>query len=136
MGSRAGVNDARIGQRCVNEAGKSEVRRQLICNAGRAGRHAAANGFDIECAEPAAVSTLDQCAARCGSNGGIVVVPQTSAMASFKVTRSPSPLTLGWLARICSTKLVPQRGIPRMNIGSGDGSPTRWWRAIHLASRV
>ena len=35
-GVAAGVNDARVGQGCVNEAGKSEVCRQLICDAGRA----------------------------------------------------------------------------------------------------
>ena len=32
-------------------------------------------------------------------------------------SNSPAPCTFEWLARICSTKLVPERGIPRIKRG-------------------
>ncbi len=33
------------------------------------------------------------------------------------------PSTREWLARICSTRVEPERGSPTMNIGAGLGSP-------------
>ncbi len=37
---------------------------------------------------------------------------------SPKKVNSPVPYTLEWLAKICSTRVVPERGIPTIKIGN------------------
>ena len=37
---------------------------------------------------------------------------------------SPAPETREWLAAICSTRLVPERGMPTTNTGVSDGFPS------------
>ena len=52
---------------------------------------------------------------------GVVRIPCTPLP---KYISSPPPNTCGWLARICSTSVEPDRIIPTMNTGTEDGLPT------------
>ncbi len=57
---------------------------------------------------------------RCGTHsiGALACAPSTAGMASNdrRPSRSsPQPWTRGWLARICSSSVVPERGIPTTN---------------------
>ena len=44
-------------------------------------------------------------------------------LTSGKKFNSSPPKTLGWLDNICSTRVVPERGIPRINIGVASKFP-------------
>ena len=44
--------------------------------------------------------------------------------ASLNAASSPAAKTFGWLARICSIKVEPDRGMPKMNTGAGEASPS------------
>ncbi len=53
-----------------------------------------------------------------------------AAKASGKAAVSPAANTPGWLARICSIRVVPERGMPTMNTGSSEGPPLPAFDAI------
>ena len=59
-------------------------------------------------------------------------VDDSSAIAaSFQNGSSPAPNTAGCEASICSTSVVPLRGMPTMNIGRSDWSPAVRERPSH-----
>ena len=45
-------------------------------------------------------------------------------MGDLQCRRKPPPAISAWLARICSIRLVPERGMPTMKIGLASRSPT------------
>ena len=47
----------------------------------------------------------------------------TRSVARENSSSSPAPNTREWLARICSSSEVPERGMPTMNTGVAAGSP-------------
>ncbi len=49
---------------------------------------------------------------------------------------SPAPWTCGWLARICSISVVPERGMPTMNTGLVLAAPQPTRDANNASSKV
>ena len=56
--------------------------------------------------------------------GNLVTFPQPSLRSWSRHLGSPAPHTEGWLARICSTRVLPDRGRPTTKMGVSSRDPT------------
>src|SRR5579883_3617311 len=115
------VNDTGIGQREMDHPGEVEVSRHLIgyMRSGRRMlselRHVA--GTDL--AQQGVISRWNEF--RVWKQVAVGSVQRRQRLP--KALSSPAPCTSGWLARICSTSVEPERGMPRTKMGTAEGSP-------------
>ena len=127
-----GVNDDGVGQRQMDEAGIAESSpascRRSVSRLVRAATVSRDSARPVRETGAAAMSGTKS---GNGSDRG-VARPMASAVCSNRVS-SPAPNICGWLANICSMRVVPERGIPTMNTGTGDRAPAPSRSLINVA---
>ena len=108
----AALNDARPRQQQMNEAQAEHVERQLVGHPGRA-RGDAAQHREILAGK--LVRRMRRKIARLGDPPGLARLIQNPS--------SPPAATRGWLETICSTRVVPERGMPTISSGVSSSRP-------------
>jgi len=119
------MNDPRSGQKQRDQPEQTEVEELLVDDA--LGRRLVPRRCDRYPSASCSARFLSTSLMQSGKGtSGASIACRPSATCGIS-TISPAPAARGWLAIICSTSVVPDRGRPRTKIGSSDSLPRIWF---------